>query len=91
LVHGTVTATYRSNPKPYGHAWVEKGGMVYDWQTMVSGFGGNYRGKGWPIDDFYETFIPTRMKRYNARQAGKTMWDSTGGRLKGKQHYGPWH
>ena len=82
LVQGTVTEPLSSPPSKYLHAWVERGGKVYDWQTMVQGQGGKFRGRGFPRKIFYELFQPERMKRYDDEQAMIA--------LVRHRHYGPW-
>jgi hypothetical protein len=89
-VHGTVSAPFSSPPRRYMHAWVERGGTVYDWQTMVAGHGGKYRGIGYPVAVFYDLYKPTDVTRYTTDEALTAFARSRGGRESGLQHYGPW-
>jgi len=82
VVHGVVTTPLSSPPHRYEHAWVEREGKVYDWQTMEAQHGGRYRGKGYPIDVFYELYRPTATVQYTAGEAV--------GELSREGHYGPW-
>lgn len=88
LVHGTVSDPFSIPPHSYKHAWVEKGGMVFDWQTMVAHHGGKHMGKGYPVEVFYELFQPKKMKRYSKEEAYKAMLKAV--KKHGKLHYGPW-
>ena len=90
LVHGMVSEPFSSPVKKYLHAWVERGGKVYDWQTMEAGHGGKWSGKGYPIRTFYELFSPSRMTRYTSREATRKAMSSSGGRVRGGLHFGPW-
>lgn len=83
LCHGMVTEPMASDPRVYSHAWIETpDGLVLDWQTMESYFGGKWRGVGYPIDVFYELYDPEYISRYTFEQAA---W------LRGKtRHEGPW-
>jgi hypothetical protein len=83
LVHGTIQQPLASNQKKIRHAWIEHNGKVLDWQTMESGFGGIYKGKGYPIDAFYETWSADPEKKYD--------FDGMLAGLKENGHYGPWH
>ncbi|NIQ15498.1 MAG: hypothetical protein GTO02_14205 [Candidatus Dadabacteria bacterium] len=69
LVHGTVSAPFSDPPHSYNHAWIEKEGIVYDWQCMEFGHGGKYRSKGYPKAVFYELYDPQNMTRYDKEQA----------------------
>jgi predicted transcriptional regulator len=79
LIHGTVTDPWSG--KSYPHAWVEKDGIVYDWQTMEVGTS-KYGKKGWPVKEFYEAFTPTNVRAYTHSEALQ----------KGvaEKQYGPW-
>lgn len=62
--HGTEGKVFK-NTRPYAHGWVERDGMVYDWQTMEQpGGGGKRHGKGWTQNDFYDLFNPIKVKKY---------------------------
>ena len=82
IVHGTVTEPFSNPPHKYKHAWVEHRGKVYDWQTMEAGHGGKYRGKGYPLREFYDLYEPEKMTRYTSTEAvANTLRNG---------HYGPW-
>jgi len=83
LVHGTVTEPFHRPLHKYPHAWVERDGKVFDWQTIEAGHGGNFMGVGFPREVFYELFKPTKMKRYNHNAALVAALRSG--------HHGPWH
>lgn len=82
IVHGTVTAPFSQPPNEYAHAWIESDGIVYDWQTMKAGHGGNFQGKGYPLDVFNELYKPKNELRYTPEEA-------TINALRHK-HWGPW-
>ena len=88
LVHGLVSPTF--NDSSYSHAWIERAGKVYDWQTMVAHHGGKWKGKGYPLKVFRELYRPTKMTKYNADAALTAVAASRGGRRGGGLHYGPW-
>ena len=90
LVHGTVSEPFAHPPHQYDHAWVERRGKVYDWQTMEAHHGGKFSGNGYPKKIFYELFKPTRMTRYSAAKAMDAIVKSRGGIDGGGMHYGPW-
>jgi hypothetical protein len=75
LVHATVADPW--SKKRYPHAWVEDGGLVYDWQTS-QGLGKGPR----PVAEFYKLYDPKKIKRYDATEAMVAI-------VKHK-HYGPW-
>jgi len=72
------------------HAWIERNGRVFDWQTNVlhwyfsKGLGQeNYQNVGWPIDEFYAAFSPTNIVKYTftgAHTLAAREWT-----------YGPWN
>ena len=68
VVHANVRGL--QNP----HAWIERGGRVFDWQTVSGvwqelGMGRpEYAQTGWPIDEYYETFKPSNLKPYHQLQ-----------------------
>jgi len=82
LVHGTVTAPQKRPRHTYAHAWVERDGKVYDWQTMKAGHGGRHRGKGYPRDLFYDLYEPEEVRRFDQEEAMVN--------LPRYGHYGPW-
>jgi len=82
VVHGIVTDPLSNPPHSYPHAWIEVNGVVKDWQTMEAGCGGIYRGKGYPIDVFYELFQPQDVVKYEAHEAVT--------KLLATAHHGSW-
>jgi len=82
VVHAVVTEPHSRPPARFEHAWVERDGRVYDWQTMTQGHGGVHRGQGYPVDDFYELWRPEHVHRYSAGEAV--------GLVSRRRHYGPW-
>ena len=71
---GTKRDEYRTAPI-YQHAWVEKDGSVYDWQTLELRMG-KYAGKVWPQIEFYQVFVPSFVKKYTPELALQKMWDT---------------
>ncbi len=61
------------------HAWVERGGFAYDWQTLALV---GQEGRPIPVAEFYESRKARKIKVYTARQAIDWMV-KTG-------HGGPW-
>jgi hypothetical protein len=66
-IHAMVNPDLPGNDRQYMHAWVEEGGIVYDWQTMERGLS-KYSGTGWPVEEFYELFRPFDIKKYTAEE-----------------------
>ena len=62
VVHGTVTHTMSSSPKPIKHAWVEKGDMIFDWQTH------SQKPDGIPRDIYYDMYAPEIHDEYTAEE-----------------------
>lgn len=81
LHQGLVTQPYSKKP-PYEHAWVEHGGVVRDWQTMVAGYGGKFRNRGYPKRIWEQLWNPEKVKVYTRAQAMTAMEEAG--------HYGPW-
>ena len=75
LKQGLVTHPWDKNTFP--HAWVEKGGKVYDWQTIKL-----RKAKPMKIADWYKLWNPHDVNSFTADEARVAM-------LKTK-HYGPW-
>lgn len=75
LKHGTVTHPWDGNAFP--HAWVEKNGKIYDWQTAKVRKTGPV-----PVADFYKWWKPADVKIYTA--------DEARGQAARARHYGPW-
>jgi len=87
LVHARVKSPTGNPPYRYDHAWIERSGIVQDWQTMVVGEEQGvpwslYQEHGWPIQTFYAAFRPTDLKKYDQEQA--LIAAVRGG------HHGPW-
>jgi len=82
IVHATVIEPFAIDPNRHAHAWVEEGGIIYDWQTMVAGEGGKFTGKGWPKGVFYEVFEPKDVKKYTSSEILRNTFRN--------KHYGPW-
>ncbi|RLB37260.1 MAG: hypothetical protein DRH30_13495 [Deltaproteobacteria bacterium] len=82
LVHGTVAEPLSSPPRRYDHAWVERDGVVQDWQTMKARHGGKFSGIGYPAELFEELFSPERHTTYGPDDALKKMAQ--------ERHWGPW-
>lgn len=76
LVHATVRDPWSG--KKYGHAWVEDGGYVYDWQTSV-GLG---TGKPRTYAAFYSLYQPEQLRFFDATAAAVAALRH--------RHYGPW-
>jgi hypothetical protein len=74
LKHGTVTHPWDKNELP--HAWAEKDGKVYDWQTTVR------KTEPASVADFYTWWKPADVQSYTAGEA-KTLAHRA-------RHYGPW-
>jgi uncharacterized membrane protein (UPF0127 family) len=89
LNHGTIVAPQSLNTKRYGHAWIEKGGRIFDWQMMVMGDGGKFRGKGYPKDIFKELFKPKDVNTYRTTEEA-LLAVASAEKKHGKTHYGPW-
>jgi hypothetical protein len=83
LQQGLVVAPYKGIAKePYAHAWVVHNGVVKDWQTMVAGMGGQYRGVGWPEAVWERLWHPTEVRSFAIEQAAIALLENG--------HYGPW-
>ena len=89
LVHGTVHPD--GWHRRYGHAWVEINGKnVRDWQTHCKDApGGKSRAWSIPIKQFYAEMHPRDIKKYTFEEAMRGI--STGLKLTGRLHFGPWH
>lgn len=75
LVHATVEHPYDHSTFP--HAWVEKDGLVYDWQGQEL-----RREAPMSVQQFYERWRPQDVRRY----------DDTETKIQAlrHRHYGPW-
>jgi hypothetical protein len=91
LCQGTTVIPLHKPETKIGHAWVTHRGKVMDWQTMEAGYGGNWRGRGYPEDIFHRLYKPTNVRCYDKEQALIAMAKSRGGLETGGSHYGPWH
>ena len=76
MVHGTIL--WSASDRRIEHAWIERGGYAYDWQTFALA-----RRPVWLVADFYEQKGAQAERRYTAKQAAAKAF-STG-------HHGPWH
>ena len=76
LKHARVTHPWEKND--FWHAWVEKGGKVYDWQTAET-----RKTDPVSVSDFYTWWKPRDVKSYTMDEARKQSARS--------KHYGPWH
>ena len=74
VVHGRVTNKW--NDQSYEHAWVEKGDMIFDWQTHST------KPDGVPRDVYYDMFQPEVYEEYTAAETIMKCVDS--------EHAGPW-
>ena len=68
--------------KPFPHAWVVDDGLVKDWQTMVAGLGGRFRGTGYPEGTWTQLWQPKAVKSYTIEQSVIALAQNN--------HYGPW-
>ena len=68
VVHGRVTDVWSG--ESYEHAWVEKGDMIFDWQTHQT------KPEGIPRDVYYETFQPEPYEEYTAEEATTNCYKS---------------
>ena len=60
VVHGRVTNKW--NNESYEHAWVEKGDMIFDWQTHST------KPDGISKDVYYDMFQPEIHSEYTAKE-----------------------
>lgn len=93
LVHGIVTSPGvfqktpdgRYIPKPYGHAWCEKDGMVYD-STIGIGVAEDHKtanpSTAWPIEKYY--------KNLNAKITARYEHNDIASRAFKQNTWGPW-
>ena len=61
VVHGRVTDKFSG--ESYLHAWVEKGDLVFDWQTKGT------KPNGIPKAIYYDIFQPEAHEEYTAEEA----------------------
>lgn len=80
-VHAVVNDPYNIEGKKYSHAWVERGGKVYDWQTMELGMS-KFAGVGWDKEVFYDLYNPEDIQEYTAKEIIKKSHEVG--------HVGPW-
>lgn len=73
VVHGVV------GPLWCGHAWIERGGYAYDWQTLAIA---EYEGHPLPLVEFYGVREVRKVKVYTPRQVARLMCKT--------EHWGPW-
>ena len=60
VIHGKITNKW--NGKSTKHAWVEKGDMIFDWQTHST------KPDGIPRNVYYDMFQPEIYKEYTAAE-----------------------
>jgi len=75
LVHGIVTDPWKK--KSYPHAWVEKSGRVYDWQTQHT-----RKDNPLKVSEFKEIWNPKKMVTFDKDEAMFAFAHT--------MHYGPW-
>lgn len=68
--------------KPYGHAWVEKGNMVWDVSNNHKGEMGEMFRNGVQKDFYYGIADPSNIKTYTAQETAKL--------INQYKHWGPW-
>lgn len=78
LVHAIVAHPWTK--KRFAHAWLEVGGRVYDWQSVVQGLGPGKR--GWTRKAFYEAYRPRALRSYTFTEARR--------QAVRHRHSGPW-
>ena len=61
VVHGRITDKFSG--ESVMHAWVEKGDMIFDWQTHQT------KPDGIPRDVYYDQFQPETYEEYTAEEA----------------------
>lgn len=79
LVHATVHDPWTG--KAYPHAWIERAGRVYDWQSVARGLGPGPR--GWLRRKFYAAYDPIDVATFN--------YDESRVQVLRTRHYGPWN
>ena len=73
LVHATVHPFGgKFGDRLYPHAWIERAGRVFDWQSVEKGLGPGPR--GWPRKRFYEVYQPVDVEMYSYEIAQKRPW-----------------
>lgn len=82
LLHQGQVRAPLSNDPAFLHAWVTHKGIVKDWQTMVAGFGGKFRGRGYPEAVYAELWQPSGVQTFTQEEA--LIAAARAG------HYGPW-
>ena len=75
LIHGTVTDPWKK--KSYPHAWIEKNGKIYDWQTQATRKDNPLTSK-----EFKELYNPKDTVEFNKYDAMFAFAHT--------KHYGPW-
>ena len=73
LVHGIVREPFVTPAHHYWHGLSERDGIARDWQCMKVGYGGKWRGKGYPLDVFYSLYEPEHVVRYDEDLASMLM------------------
>ena len=62
VVHGRITDTTAAEEESFLHGWVEKGDLVFDWQTQST------FPDGIPKEDWYEMYQPEIHGEYTAEE-----------------------
>lgn len=78
LIHATVHDPW--DGRAYSHAWIERAGRVFDWQSVAQGLGPGRR--GWPRKKFYEVYRPIDVETYDYAESRAEVLR--------QRHYGPW-
>ena len=60
IVHGRITDKW--NGESFLHAWLEKGDMIFDWQTRST------KPEGVPRDVYYDFYQPEPHETYTAEE-----------------------
>lgn len=61
VIHGRITNKWSG--ESVEHAWVEKGDMIFDWQTHQT------KPEGIPRDVYYDQYQPETYEEYTAEEA----------------------
>ena len=60
IVHGRITDKW--NGESFLHAWLERGDMIFDWQTRST------KPEGVPRDVYYDNYQPEPHEEYTAEE-----------------------
>ena len=82
LVHAIVQPFGgKFGDRAYPHAWIERVGRVFDWQSVTQGYG-PYGPRGWPRKKFYEIYQPIDIMKYDFTESRRMVART--------RHMGPW-